>query len=385
MAGFVLVILVPAWQAVLAGAVLFISWSAISLPATLSLIYKVLPQNKCTMGVTMHSLMSRIPMALGPLVGGFFIGVWGETTGVRMAFGAALAMAAIALVLQQRMIESDAPPTDDDGDSCELVPDKNPLMLFRMMRPAMKRLLVTDILIRFCEQIPYAFVVVWWQVSPQVNLVTAFAFGIIGTVGFAIFGQDLNMPEKEDYMNNDNTYAINPADIALLRNAGVSEDDIDHSVAVAEKALEIAGRISQKVDAEFVGRGALFHDLGKAKTHEIDHGRLGAEMGAKLGLPNAVNAVMEKHIRGGLSEAEARELGLPIKDYTLHTLEERIIIYADRLVDIITEDIVPIVEEIEAETRFEEILRTIPKYGKNEPTMARYFGYHKEIQSLMNS
>jgi len=102
-----------------------------------------------------------------------------------------------------------------------------------------------------------------------------------------------------------------------------------------------------------------------------------------LGLSAAVNAVMEKHIRGGLSEAEARELNLPIKDYTLHTLEERIIIYADRLVDIITEDIVTIEEEIEAERRFEEILRSIPKYGKNQPTMERYFKYHNEIQSFM--
>jgi MFS family permease len=40
-AGFVVVILIPNWQAVLAGAVLFISWSAISLPATVSPIYRV--------------------------------------------------------------------------------------------------------------------------------------------------------------------------------------------------------------------------------------------------------------------------------------------------------------------------------------------------------
>ena len=77
MVGFTVVILIPAWQAVLIGAVLFISWSAISLPATMSLIYKVLPQNKRTMGVSMHSLMRRIPMALGPLAGGLFISIWG--------------------------------------------------------------------------------------------------------------------------------------------------------------------------------------------------------------------------------------------------------------------------------------------------------------------
>jgi uncharacterized protein len=179
-------------------------------------------------------------------------------------------------------------------------------------------------------------------------------------------------------------YTILDADIALLRQAGVSEEDIAHSVKVAEKALEIASRIPKDLDMEFVGRGALFHDLGKAKTHEIEHGKLGAEMGATLGLPPAVNAVMEKHIRGGLSVEEAVELGLPVKDYTLSTLEERIIIYADRLVDIITDGIVPIKEEREAEEGFEEILRTIPKYGKNDKTLERYLGYHREIRALSN-
>ena len=177
-------------------------------------------------------------------------------------------------------------------------------------------------------------------------------------------------------------YSIHEADINLLRQAGVSEEDIAHSVKVAEKAIEIASRIPRGLDMELVGRGALFHDLGKAKTHEIEHGKLGAEMGAEMGLPQAINAVMEKHIRGGLSAEEAVELGLPVKDYTLATLEERIIIYADRLVDIITDGIVPIKDEREAEERFEEILKTIPKYGKNDKTLERYLAYHREIQHL---
>jgi len=314
------VILVPAWQAVLAGAVLFISWSAISLPATMSLMYQVLPQNKLTMGVSMHSLVRRIPMALGPILGGVFIGVWGERDGVRLAFAAALALAVVALALQQRLIEDRPPSRASDKGACELVPQKNPLKLLRLMNPAMKGLLVTDILVRFCEQIPYAFVVVWcmkviaepvsalqfglltgiematavlvyvpvayladrstkkpfviitfgfftlfplmlmfsrswewlvaafvlrglkefgeptrkalivdlapdsckagmfglyylirdvfvsvaalggaflWQISPEANFVTAFVFGVLGTVGFAVFGRDIPVPAKE--------------------------------------------------------------------------------------------------------------------------------------------------------------------------------------------
>lgn len=180
------------------------------------------------------------------------------------------------------------------------------------------------------------------------------------------------------------TYAINSADIDLLKSAGVSGDDIAHSVKVAEKALEIARRIGGNgINQELVGRGGLFHDLGKSKTHEMEHGKIGAELGCKIGLPREICDIMEKHIRGGLTEAEAEELGLPVKDYTLRLLEERIIIYADRLVDIIHDGIVKIKNEAEAETRFEDILRTYPKYGKNEITLSRYLGYHREIQLLM--
>ncbi len=179
------------------------------------------------------------------------------------------------------------------------------------------------------------------------------------------------------------TYTIQASDIELLRKAGVSEDDIKHSIKVAEKALEIAGRMDAKLDIELVGRGALFHDLGKAQTHDIEHGKIGAEMGKKLGLSDPITNIMEKHIRGGLTEAEAVELGLPVKDYTLGRLEERIIIYADRLVDIITDGIVKISSEAEAEDRFEEILKTYPKYGKNEITLKRYLGYDREIKGLI--
>lgn len=184
MAGFALVILIPIWQAVLVGAVLFISWSAISLPATMSLIYKVLPPNKRTMGASMHSLVRRIPMALGPLVGGLFIGLWGERDGVRLAFVGALTMAALALVLQQRMIEDDTPQPASSTDTCTLKPEKNPWKLLRMMNPAMKGLLATDILVRFCEQIPYAFVVIWCMKVIE-RPVSAFRFGLLTTIEMA--------------------------------------------------------------------------------------------------------------------------------------------------------------------------------------------------------
>ncbi len=189
-----------------------------------------------------------------------------------------------------------------------------------------------------------------------------------------------NGQPMEESSASQNAYSIQKTDIDLLRHAGLSKEDMTHSLKVAQKALEIAARTGMALDMELVGRGALFHDLGKARTHEMDHGKAGAEMGSAMGLPKPITDIMEKHIRGGMTPEEALELGLPVKDYTLGKLEERIIIYADRLVDIITEKIVPIKNEKEAEDRFEEILKTIPKYGKNEKTLKRYLGYHREIR-----
>jgi MFS family permease len=179
MAGFVIVILIPSVWAVIVGSFFFLSWTAISLPATMSLVARLLPKNKRAMGVSMHSLIRRIPMALGPLAGGFFIAGWGEITGVRLAFVAALIMALIASLLQQVMI-----PADDDTMDLGKSPDKNPLKLLRQFSPALRRLLVSDILIRFCEQIPYAFVVLWCM-KVIAAPVTAVQFGVLTTVEMA--------------------------------------------------------------------------------------------------------------------------------------------------------------------------------------------------------
>jgi MFS family permease len=168
--GYSIVIIFPYWQAVIIGAIFFLSWSAISLPATMSLVSRVLPQDKRTMGVTMHSLVRRLPMALGPIIGGVLIGIYGDKTGVRLAFVGAFFLGLLSLILQQVMIEA---------DSAQGKAEKRPSRLWRFMSPALKNLLVSDILIRFAEQIPYAFVVVWCIKNQGI---TATQFGLLTAI-----------------------------------------------------------------------------------------------------------------------------------------------------------------------------------------------------------
>src|SRR5665647_397395 len=87
--GYLIVIVSPTWQAVMAGSVFFIAWSAISMPAIMSLINQVMPARQ-TMGISIHSLVRRIPMAIAPVIGGLLIGAYGTTAGVKIAFIVAL-------------------------------------------------------------------------------------------------------------------------------------------------------------------------------------------------------------------------------------------------------------------------------------------------------
>jgi MFS family permease len=172
MAGYVIVILVPTWWAVLVGAVFFISWTAISLPAIMSLVSKAVPRDKRTLGVSLHSLTRRIPMALGPVVGGALIQVFGRVQGVRISFGVALLLGAVAIVLEVFFIKEDPDASKKDravrlGDSLHFI------------TPDLRNLLISDILIRFAEQIPYAFVVLW---VVDRNGMTPLQFGILTTI-----------------------------------------------------------------------------------------------------------------------------------------------------------------------------------------------------------
>jgi MFS family permease len=173
MIGYLCVIFIHTWWAVLLGAAFFISWSAISLPATMDLLAKSVPKNRRTMGVSVLALVRRVPKMLGPVVGGACIAVWGVEHGVRAAFIMALALALAASVLQQTMI------TDDSKDAKEA--EANPLKLWREMPTGLRNLLLSDILIRFCERIPDAFVVIW-VTRTILHPVSEFTFGWLSAI-----------------------------------------------------------------------------------------------------------------------------------------------------------------------------------------------------------
>jgi MFS family permease len=178
--GYAIVILVPSWPAVIVGSVFFLAWNALSLPATMDLISQVLPKNKRTMGVSVHSVVRRIPMALGPICGGLLIAEYGIETGVRIAFGAAAFFGVLALVAQQRLIQNER--------TMSVTKMPGFFTIFRKMPRALKNLLVSDALVHSCGHLPYAYIALW-ALMPDASLQLASAqqaiplsFPFIGSV-----------------------------------------------------------------------------------------------------------------------------------------------------------------------------------------------------------
>lgn len=119
--------------------------------------------------------------------------------------------------------------------------------------------------------------------------------------------------------------------LRLLREAGCSEEVINHCKTVRKVAVKIAKKAHANI--QLVEAGALLHDIGRSKTQGIMHGVEGAKIAEQLGLPSSIIHIIERHLGAGIPLEEAVQLGLPAKEYMPKTLEEKIVAHADNLIE----------------------------------------------------
>ena len=155
--GYALVLLIPHWAAVIAGMFLFLSWSCFSLPATFSLVASALEANRHSMGIGVQSVIKRLPIMVAPFFGGMLIDQFGVIGGVRIALIVSIVLSGATIFIQREIrddmaaIEANRQSGSDWGFWKSLSEFNSP----------MRRLLLSDILVRFCERIPYAWVVIF--------------------------------------------------------------------------------------------------------------------------------------------------------------------------------------------------------------------------------
>lgn len=155
----------------------------------------------------------------------------------------------------------------------------------------------------------------------------------------------------------------------VLVKAGCSPDVIAHCKIVSRTAYLLALRLGVEIDAELVRRGGLYHDIGRSRTHGIEHALAGVEIAESLGFPRELIGIIEHHIGAGITALEAKRLGLPSRDYLPLTREEKIVSYADNLISGTRE-----MQFYEALDRFKDIL------GPDHEGVELFIKQHHEIQ-----
>ena len=118
--------------------------------------------------------------------------------------------------------------------------------------------------------------------------------------------------------------------LALLKKYNVDKRVMDHLMAVHDYAMEIAADL--ECDMDLVEAGSLLHDIGRTRSHGLDHALIGSEILRKEGVDERIVKIVERHIGAGLTPEEAIELGLPPGNYVPETIEEKIVCHADNLI-----------------------------------------------------
>ncbi|MHA1265002.1 MAG: HDIG domain-containing metalloprotein [Candidatus Helarchaeota archaeon] len=113
--------------------------------------------------------------------------------------------------------------------------------------------------------------------------------------------------------------------LSLLQQIGLPKHIIQHSIAVAEKALAIAQQLidaGHSVNLKIVEIGALLHDIGRIEAKGLPHASRGGHILRSYNYPDSIARIAETHSLNPTHPS---------------TLEEKIVYYTDKIIKGTTE------------------------------------------------
>ncbi len=138
--GYLLFLVSPSWPFLFVALALVMAWQSLASPAIFAVIGDSLPRDRRAMGFTLQSILKRLPIVIAPVIGGAMIASLGIVKGVRTGLLITLVLAAITVLLLLRLnIKTGAAGVT------------NMRGVWRSFHGALKRLLISDIIIRTCE------------------------------------------------------------------------------------------------------------------------------------------------------------------------------------------------------------------------------------------
>ena len=139
-AGYLVYYLASSWPLVFVGLALAMAWQSMASPAIFAIIGDSLPRDRRAMGFTLQSILKRVPIVIAPVIGGAMIASLGIVNGVHAGLLITLALAAVTLLLVLKV-----------NIAIKASPATNIAGVWRSFHSGLKRLLISDVIIRMCE------------------------------------------------------------------------------------------------------------------------------------------------------------------------------------------------------------------------------------------
>jgi MFS family permease len=149
-AGYLIYLFSTFWPIVFVGLAFAMTWQSMASPAIFAVIGDSLPPERRAMGFTIQSILKRVPLVIAPLIGGALIAKYGILKGIHIGLIITLFLTAVTLLLVQRInVEIKAADTT------------NIRGVWNSFHSSLKRLLVSDVIIRMCEGLTGVFTVLY--------------------------------------------------------------------------------------------------------------------------------------------------------------------------------------------------------------------------------
>ncbi len=148
--GYLVYLFSRSWPVVFVGLALSLAWHSMASPAIFAVIGDSLPRERRAMGFTLQSILKRVPIVIAPIIGGALIASRGVLSGVHIGLIITLGLAAVTALLVLRI--------NIPVKRAEAI---NMRGVWQSFHTALKRLLISDLIIRTCEGMTGVFAILY--------------------------------------------------------------------------------------------------------------------------------------------------------------------------------------------------------------------------------
>lgn len=164
-AGYLIYLFSTSWPLVFVGLAFAMTWQSMASPAIFAVIGDSLPPERRAMGFTIQSILKRVPIVIAPLIGGALIGAFGILKGVHIGLIITFFMIAVTILLVHRI-----------NVEIKVGATTNIRGVWNSFHSSLKRLLVSDVIIRMCEGLTGVFTVLY---VTNVHRLSAARYGVL--------------------------------------------------------------------------------------------------------------------------------------------------------------------------------------------------------------